>query len=238
MKRILLIIIRNFYRLPYIYFALRHYAKHTDTYSDEQRFSIIRKISKYIVSSGRVDIEVFGQENLPKENGFMFFPNHQGLFDAFAIVEACPMPFSTVYKKELKNIPLLKQILTCVKAVCLDRDDLRQGMVAIHQVTEALLEGRNYMIFAEGTRSRKENQVQEFKGGSFKSAMKAKCPILPVALIDSYKVFDTSSIARTTVQVRFLKTLYYEDYKDLNTTQIAAFVKESIEKAITKYEIR
>ena len=51
--------------------------------------------------------------------------------------------------------------------------------------------GRNYLIFAEGTRSKHGNHPQEFKGGSFKAAMKAKCPIVPVALIDTYKAFDT-----------------------------------------------
>ena len=40
----------------------------------------------------------------------------------------------------------------------------------------------------------------EFKGGSFKSAYYAKCPIVPIALIDSYKVFDTGSTKPITVR--------------------------------------
>ena len=235
MKRIVLIILRNILRLPYVYFGLCYYAWRTDKYSDERKYAFIKKIARWIVTAGRVKIDVYGQENLPAENGFMFFPNHQGLFDGFAIVEACPAPFSTVYKKELKNIPLLKQIFACVKAIALDREDIRKGLAVIQQVTNEVQTGRNYMIFAEGTRSRNKNQLLDFKGGSFKSAIKAKCPIVPVALIDSYKVFDTGSIAKATVQVRFLEPLLYEDYVGMGTAQVADYVKTAIEKTIAEH---
>ena len=56
---------------------------------------------------GNVKIDVHGEENIPAENGFMFFPNHQGLYDVLAVVEACPKPFSVVAKKEIANIPFL-----------------------------------------------------------------------------------------------------------------------------------
>ena len=48
----------------------------------------------------------------------------------------------------------------------------------------------------------------EFKGGSFKAATKSKCPIVPVALIDSYKAFDTGSVKKLIVQVHFLEPIY------------------------------
>ena len=92
--------------------------------------------------------------------------------------------------------------------------------------------GRNYLIFAEGTRSRNGNEVQEFKGGSFKAATRAKCPIVPVALIDSFKPFDTNTISQVTVQVHFLEPILYEEYQNMKTTEIAEIVKKRIEKVI------
>lgn len=44
-------------------------------------------------------IDVHGKENIPEKDGFMFFPNHQGMYDVLAIVEACSHPFSVVAKK-------------------------------------------------------------------------------------------------------------------------------------------
>lgn len=70
------------------------------------------------------------------------------------------------------------------------------------------------------------------KVGSFKAAIKAKCPIVPVALVDAFIPFDSNTIKPVTVQVHFLKPLYYDDYKHMKTTEIAEQVKERIQKAI------
>ena len=97
--------------------------------------------------------------------------------------------------------------------------------------------GRSYVIFAEGTRSKLGNKLLEFKGGSFKAATKAKCPIVPVALIDSFKPFDTGSTKPITVQVHFLKPLSYEEYKDMKTNDIAEEVKRRIVEVIEKNKL-
>ena len=157
---------------------------------------------------------------------------HQVLYDVLAVLEACPVPFSVVAKKEIANIPFLKQVFACMKAYMIDREDVRQAMQVIIDVTNEVKSGRNYLIFAEGTRSKEGNKPGTFKGGSFKSATKAKCPIIPVALIDAFKPFDTNSIKPVTVQVHFLKPMYYEEYKDMKTTEIAAEVKKRIEQTI------
>ena len=60
-------------------------------------------------------------------------------------------------------------------------------------------------------------RCKEFKGGSFKAATKAKCPIVPVALIDSFKPFDTNTISPVTVQVHFLKPCIMKSNKDMKT---------------------
>jgi len=94
------------------------------------------------------------------------------------------------------------------------------------------------LIFPEGTRSKNKNNILEFKGGSFKSAMNARCPIVPVALIDSYKAFDSHSLSKLTVQIHYLKPLYYEDYKEMKSVEIATIVSDMILKAIEENEIK
>ena len=123
-------------------------------------------------------------------------------------------------------------MIACLGALPIDRKDPRQGMKVILQVTKEVMEGKNFIIFAEGTRSRNGNELLDFKGGSFKCAVKSKCPIVPVALVDSYKAFDTGSIAKTKVQVHFLEPIYFDEYEKMKTTEIAALVKERIEACI------
>ena len=236
MKRLLLMVFRNFLLVPFAWCRLCYHASHTEKYSDEEQYALLKYITLRANRGGNVTIDVHGSENIPKKNGFMFFPNHQGLYDVLAIIEATPCPFSVVAKKEIANIPFLKQVFACMKAYMLDREDVRQAMQVIIDVTNEVKKGRNYLIFAEGTRSKNGNQLRDFKGGSFKSATKAKCPIVPVALLNAYKPFDTNTIAPVTVQVHFLKPMYYEEYKDMKTTEIAAEVKSRIEKVIRENE--
>ena len=232
MKRILMMVLRNLYMVPYGWVRLCYRAAHVDKYSEEDMYAFLRWIDLHANRGGRVHIDAYGRENIPDKDGFMFFPNHQGLYDVLAIIEASPRPFSVVAKKEIAKIPFLKQIFACMKAFMLDREDVRQAMQVIINVTKEVQKGRNYLIFAEGTRSKKGNHVGSFKGGSFKAATKARCPIVPVALIDSFKPFDTNTIKPVTVQVHFLKPLTYEEYKDMKTTEIAALVEERIQRVI------
>lgn len=229
-------VFRNFFYAVPAWFKLCHYAKHTDKYSEEEKYKFIRYIVERANKGGNVELVTIGKENLPKDNGFIMYPNHQGFYDVLALVGSCEKPLSVVFKKEIKDIPFIKQIAACIKGFALDREDIKQSMQVIINVTKEVKNGRNYVIFPEGTRSKNGNKLLEFKGGSFKAATKAKCPIVPVAVIDSYKAFDTNSIKPVTVKIIFLQPILYDVYKDMKTTEIAQEVRIRIEDAIKNYE--
>lgn len=235
MKRILLMVIRNIFLVPYMWCRLCYHASHVEKYTEDEHYRMLRFIVLRANKGGNVTIKAYGQEHIPKENGFMFFPNHQGLYDVLAIVEACLVPFSVVAKKEIKDIQFLKQVIACMKGYLMDREDIRQSMRMIQEVSNEVKKGRNFVIFPEGTRSKEGNQVQAFKAGSFKAATKAKCPIVPVALINSFQPFDTNTISPVTVQVHFLEPIYYEEYKDLKTKEIASIVQKKIQMTILEH---
>lgn len=232
--RIALMVIRLILKAPYYLIRIWWCGK-SDKISFEEAFAFIKKVTKKANHAGRVIIEAHGLENIPKENGFVLFPNHQGMFDVLVFLESCPRPFAFVMKKEASQVILLKQVAEALGAYAIDRDDIRQSMQVITKVTEQVKEGKNFLIFPEGTRSRKGNEMLDFKGGSFKSATKAKCPIVPCALIDSFVPFDENSIRPITVKVIYLPPMYYEEYKDMKTVEIAAEVRRRIGVAISEY---
>ncbi len=237
MKRILLMVWKNILKVPFMWIKLCYHASHVDKYTDEEHNEMLKYIVERANIGGNVTVTSYGIENIPKKNGFMMYPNHQGMYDTLAIIGSCPNPLSFVYKIELKDIPFLKQVSACVKALFIDRDDVKQSMKVIIEVANEVKKGRNYIIFPEGTRSKNKNKVGEFKGGSFKAATKTKCPIIPVALIDCYKPFDSNTTKPVEVQVHYLKPLYYEEYKDLKTVEIAEEVKKRIEETIAEYDM-
>lgn len=236
MWRIILMVLYNLPFVPWWWYQLCHYAKHTEEIPEDKKYALLKKITVHANKGGRVKIDVHGQENIPREENFVFFPNHQGLFDVLSIIEASDRPFSVVAKIEVKNIFFLKQVFAIMKAKFMDRDDVRQSLKVILSVTDEVKAGRNFLIFPEGTRSKNGNHPGDFKGGSFKCAMNARCPIVPVAMLNSYQAFDTNSIHPVTVQVHFLEPLYYEDYKNMKSTEIAKIVRARIVERIEAAE--
>lgn len=232
MKRIAYMAIRNIFHVPVWFYKICRFGKHKDIYPEEERYSLLRHIVKTVNRTGRVTVEAHGAEHIPKEDGFILFPNHQGLFDVLAVIEANPRPFGVVIKKEAADIILVKQVVRLLGGQSIDREDVRSSVTVISQMAEEVKEGRNYLIFAEGTRSRNGNEILDFKGGTFKSALRAKCPIVPVALIDCFKPFDISSIKRETVQVHFLEPIFYEQYIGMKSTEIAHLVHDRIQAEI------
>ena len=51
------------------------------------------------------------------------------------------------------------------------------------------------------------NKLLEFKGGSFKAAQKAKCPIVPCALVNSFVPFDENSVRQGNGKAALFKTI-------------------------------
>ncbi len=235
MNRFVRIFLCNIFRAPFIYGKMRRYAKHPERYDEKEMFLHISKMMKIAVRDGNIDLKVYGQENIPTENGFMMYGNHQGLFDVVAIPATFNGPLAVVYKKELKNTPLLKEIYAMTNSFAMDREDVRQSLTVIQAVTEEVKKGRNYLIFPEGTRSKNGNVMGEFHGGSFRCAIRAKCPIVPIAFIDSWKVLDQKGSKPVTAQIHYLPAIPYEAYKDLKTTELAALVKGQIQAVIDQY---
>lgn len=236
MNRILLMVLRNFWRVPAAWIKLCHYAKHTDRYTFEEKYKHIRYILKLAVESGNIDLQITGKEKIPEEDGFLLCGNHQGMFDTLALVVSFERPLAVVLKKELAEIPFLKQVIACTKSYPMDRENIRESMKVIQSVTKEIMEGRNFIIFPEGTRSRDGNHMLPFHSGSFKCATKSKCTILPFALVDSYSVLDHTGIGPITVQLHYLEPIRYEEYAGMNTTELAELVHGRIEARLEEAE--
>ena len=234
-KRLILMMLRNFFYLPYVFINLLRYAKN-DKITEEKKYKLIRLIGNRGCKCGNVNVHGYGLENLPKESGYIMYPNHQGLFDVMGWVHLNATPFAVVIKKEAYNVFMLRQIIQTMGGLFMDREDPREGLKVINEVAKQVTEGRNYLIFPEGTRSKNGNKMGEFKGGSFKAATKAKCPIVPIAIIDCYLPFDTNSIRKVDVQIHVLPPIPYEEYKGMKTAEIADMVKERIAKVIAENE--
>lgn len=232
MNRIVTMVLKNFWIVPGAWIKLCRYARHPEQYPEEEMYRHIQYILKRAVRGGNVDLKVTGQENIPAQGGFMLYGNHQGMFDVLAVAATCDRPLGAVLKKELYNIPFLHQVALCTRSYPMDREDVRQSLKVIQAVTEEVKNGRGYLLFPEGTRSKLGNEMLEFHGGSFRCATKSHCTIVPMALIDCFKVLDQKGSKPVSVQIHYLKPIPYEEYAQMKPAEVAALVKERIAEKI------
>ncbi len=108
MKRIIMMVLRNILLVPWMWAKLCYHASHVDKYTEEEHYRMLQFITHRANKGGNVTIDAHGLENIPKENGFMFFPNHQGLYDVLSLVDVCPKPFSVVAKKRSGKCAIFK----------------------------------------------------------------------------------------------------------------------------------
>lgn len=210
-----------------------HYIEHHDEdYSEIDRYKIAQHIVRLVKRKGFITTKAYGMENLPKEGGYVMYPNHQGKYDAMGIIDSHQQPCTILMDEKRSHVVVMSQFLDLIKGVRIDRDSIEAQVKLMKKVSGEVKEGRRYIIFPEGGYFHNRNDVKEFMPGAFKYAMRAHAPIVPVVLIDSYKPFECNSLLPVTTKVFYLKPLLYDDYKGMSTTEISDYVREQIRDTI------
>lgn len=223
--------------LPFVMYYLckaKYIEKHDDNFSEERRYKMALKCISIMMRNGRIRTESFGQEHLPEEGGYVMYSNHQGKYDTLGIMISHPKPCTIVMAADRSTIPIANSFIDLVKGQRLDKTDMKSQMKTILKIADEVREGRRYIIFPEGGYDHNRNDLQDFLPGSFKCATKSKAPIVPVAIIDSYKPFGINSLRKVKTQVHFLPPIFFEEYGQLTTVEIAGMVKSRIEEVINK----
>ncbi|MDR3341499.1 MAG: 1-acyl-sn-glycerol-3-phosphate acyltransferase [Treponema sp.] len=176
---------------------------------------------------------VTGQEWIPKKGGVCFVSNHGSIFDIALHLAYIGRPFGFIAKKELAMIPLLNIWILLLDGLFIDRQDIRKAIGTINRGVRHIKAGGAMIIFPEGTRS-KGRGLLPFRSGSLKLATKAGVPIIPVAIIGSYDVFEKNfRVQRVPVKVAFGKPIMTEDIPmEKRKTQLADLVHGVIAEAL------
>jgi 1-acyl-sn-glycerol-3-phosphate acyltransferase len=237
MIRFYFVIIASIGAIIYYVPKMAYYAKHTEKYSEKDCYALAQIILRKVQKTARVTTEFYGVENLPKtDRGYIMFANHQGKYDGLAVMLGHERPCAVLMDKSRSYMPIAKQFIDLIKGQRLDRKSPRQQIAVLSDMAKEVDRGRAYLVFPEGGyRKRQDNTMNEFKYGCFLCATKAKCPIVPVALIDCYKPFGRNSLKPVTTKTVYLKPIEYEEYCDLKAPELADLVKSRIQEEIDKW---
>lgn len=233
MIRFIYVVFFNLFRAPFMLTKMRYQAAHPEKYSQEERYSLAKHCIRLMKLTGGISTKAYGTENLPKEGGYMLYPNHQGKYDVFGIIHTHAKPCSVVMDKKKSYTIFVREAIDLLKGKRLEIDNVRQALTIINEVAEDVAKGSRYILFPEGGYEfNNKNTVCNFKAGCFKISLKTKTPIVPVALVDSYRVFNSFWWGPVKTQVHYLEPIYYEEYGHLKTQEIATMVQERITQKI------
>ena len=229
-------ILINLHRIVYYVIKARLWIRHIDKHSEEERYALANEMVYHMNRSSGYSTEAFGVENLPKEGGYMLYPNHQGKYDVLGIFATHEKPCSFLMDEKRSHLILVSEFLGLVEGKRLEMDNPRQAITLFKEMAEELQRGRKFILFPEGGyKENNGNVVEPFKAGSFKLALMSKVPIVPVALVDSYKVYNSDHVGPVKTYVYYLEPIYYDEYKNLRSKEIAQMVEERIRAKIEEH---
>jgi 1-acyl-sn-glycerol-3-phosphate acyltransferase len=125
-------------------------------------------------------VEVRGRENIPS-GAALVASKHQSAWETFALFPPFPFP-TVVLKRELTWIPLFGWELIKGGMIALDRAAGKEAMANLMaRVRAALAQGRQVIVFPEGTR-RAPGAEPDYKLGIVQLYTQSGVPCVPVAL--------------------------------------------------------
>jgi 1-acyl-sn-glycerol-3-phosphate acyltransferase len=104
-----------------------------------------------------------------------------------------PYQFKIMAKKELFYVPFMGWHLWTAGNFPVDRSDPRKTAHSLRNVVAGVRAGKSLAVFPEGTRS-PDGRLREFKPGSFKIALRAGVPVVPVAIRGTYQILPKHSL--------------------------------------------
>lgn len=148
--------------------------------------------SPVLLWAGGARLEVQGREHLRPGQPYVFVANHQSTIDIPVLFMALPSDFRFAAKKALKYVPFIGWYMWAAGFIFIDRRNHRDAIRSLDEGGERIRGGVSLAMFAEGTRS-ESCRVLPFKKGPFALAMKARVPLVPVAIEGSGHLMPKNS---------------------------------------------
>jgi putative phosphoserine phosphatase/1-acylglycerol-3-phosphate O-acyltransferase len=130
---------------------------------------------------GNIRFKVTGEQNTTHRPA-VFFINHQStLIDMLVTTRVVQRGFTVVAKAEVKQMPVLGQLLSMADVAFVDRSNTSKAVSALQPAVDRLRKGLSIAMSPEGTRSFSP-KIGAFKKGGFHMARDAGVPIVPIVI--------------------------------------------------------
>ena len=167
---------------PFFYFYSRKESRYP-------KFNVVRKIWAFLSSAfSGIFYQFEFESNIDWSKTYIICPNHASNLDISAISILLKGNFFFLGKEELLSNPVMALFFKTVD-IAVNRDSKISAFKAFKKLSERLENGMSLVIFPEGLIGNEyPPKLHEFKNGPFKLAINHKIEILPVTIIDNWKL--------------------------------------------------
>jgi len=196
---------------------------------------MVCRATEFLLHVFRIKVMTRGMNQIPLDEKFLFITNHQSMFDSIACVWTLRgFPLSIVLKQSLMKIPVVGKYLHANSFIPINRENPREGVKAINKAADRISSNSSSVVICpEGTRSN-SYEMGDFHNGSFKIALKAKCPIVLCSIQNACQVKKRFPFKSTTLYIDVIEVLKYDDFKDKSTQEISDYAYEIIKNNLNE----
>jgi 1-acyl-sn-glycerol-3-phosphate acyltransferase len=162
------------------------------------------------------DFTVEGRENIPADGPALVTPNHLSFCDSIFVPAALPRRVWAIGKGEYMDSWKTKHIFPALGMIPINRVGGVAALAALDTAARVLDDGRLFMIYPEGTRSRSEN-LHKGRTGAARLAIRCHAPIVPVGHSGTLAVQPPDSMVlkrKLPVTVRFGRPMWAHEFGD------------------------
>ena len=184
------------------------------------------------------EVIVRGMEHIPTDQAVLYIGNHRSYFDIVLSYSRCPGLTGYIAKDGLEKVPILSIWMKRLYCLFLNRQDIKEGMKTILKGIDQIKHGISMCIFPEGTRNNNPKELLPFKEGSFKLALKTGCPIIPIAMTNTPKIYEAQAplLKKTHVVLHYGKPILPNELDADTKKHIGVYTKCVIEQMLEENE--
>jgi 1-acyl-sn-glycerol-3-phosphate acyltransferase len=182
-----------------------------------------------------VRVVVRGLDGLDPRQTYIFTPNHQSLIEVPLLLTYLKRNPAYLAKKELFKYPIWGYGISLMGVVPVDRSNTQAAVESARRATANLREGKDYVVYPEGTRSR-DGRVLPFKKGAFMMAIDAGVPVVPVSISGSTTIMPKGEVKiyPSTVYITVHEPLTTAPYSRDNVAELMEIARTKIVSALSE----
>lgn len=191
--------------------------------------SIVCVVFKMVLFISGCKKEIIGIENIPDDTPVMYAANHRSFYDIILAYSTVPNQTAFISKIEIKKMPCVAQWMYFLHCQFMERGNVKQNLNIILNAISLVKNGYSIYIAPEGTRNATD-ELLPFKEGSMKIALKGKCPIVPVCIHGTEKIFENHLpwIHSGKIRIEYGTPIYPDQLDKQEQKHIGAYVHDVI----------